>query len=65
MKVGDLVRWVSILSDDTTAVLEEDYGIITQLSRTGHETFSAKVIFMNGNEGWYDTDRLELINEGG
>ena len=62
MKVGDLVRWVSVLNDDRE-ILDEDYGVVIQLSRTGHESFSAKVIFMNGEEGWYDTKRLELINE--
>ena len=62
MKVGDLVRWVSVLNDDRE-ILDEDYGVVMQLSRTGHESLSAKVIFMNGEEGWYDTERLELINE--
>ena len=62
MKVGDLVRWVSVLNDDRE-ILDEDYGVVMQLSRTGHESFSANVIFMNGEEGWYDTKRLELINE--
>jgi hypothetical protein len=62
MKVGDLVTLSSYCLDDRE-ILDEDYGVVMQLSRTGHESLSAKVIFMNGEEGWYDTKRLELINE--
>ena len=57
MKVGDLVKWMGGDGDDGMI------GIIVQLSRTGHVTTSAKVIFSDGYEGWHDTQRLEVVNE--
>ena len=61
MKVGDLVCWQSVMND--VEDLHEHYGVIVALSRTGHETLSANVLFMDGESWWVDTDRLELVDE--
>ena len=57
MKVGDLVEWNA--GDPENGMI----GVIVQLSRTGHDTTSAKVVFSDGYEGWHDTQKLEVINE--
>ncbi len=56
MKVGDLVEWVGGDGDDGAI------GVIVQLSRTGHDTTSAKVVFSDGYEGWQRSENLEVIN---
>ena len=38
-------------------------GVIVQLSRTGHDTTSVKVVFTDGYEGWHDSQKLVVINE--
>tara|TARA_B100000131_G_scaffold310921_1_gene343121 strand:+ start:1104 stop:1295 length:192 start_codon:yes stop_codon:yes gene_type:complete len=63
MKVGDLVRWESV--PHQFAEIEIEYGIVIQMSRTGHETHSAQVLFMDGTANWFDTERLEIVNERG
>lgn len=63
MKVGDLVKWVSILNDDVDR-RREAYGVVVKISRTGHATHSAEVLFTDGSTDWFDTQRLEVINEG-
>ena len=63
MKVGDFVKWETV--PHQFAEVEIEYGIIIQLSRTGHKTHSAQVLFMDGTMNWFDTGRLEVINEGG
>ncbi len=59
MKVGDLVKWNA--GDPEDGMI----GVIVQLSRTGHDTTSAKVVFTDGVEGWHATEKLEVINESG
>ena len=69
MKVGDLVRRFHRVPDfdrhglDFGDLNEYWYGVVMQLSRTGYNKRSAKVVFVNGEQGWYDTKKLELISE--
>ena len=71
MKVGDLVKWTGAPHGTTrhgwyaTPGNSDDgmIGVIVQLSRTGHDTTSAKVVFSDGYEGWHDTQKLEVVNE--
>ena len=63
MKVGDLVRWYSEGHDpEGTAV---DNGLVVQLSKTGHDSLSALILFENGDLEWVpDADAgLEVNNE--
>ena len=61
MKVGDLVRWESVMND--VEDIHEHYGVVVAFSRTGHETLSANVLFTDGETWWVDTDRLEVVND--
>ena len=61
MKVGDLVRYDTVPYEFSKVVTE--YGIIIQISRTGHETKSAQIVLMNGKTKWIDTTKLEFVNE--
>ena len=56
MKVGDLVKWNAGGDDDGII------GVVVQVSRTGHDTTSAKVVFSDGYEGWHDTQKLEVMS---
>ena len=64
MKVGDLVRFISVLEKE---VFETDpprnYGLVVQLSKTGHNTKSAQVMFNDGETWWVDSGRLEVVSE--
>tara|TARA_B100000287_G_scaffold408156_1_gene434232 strand:- start:462 stop:656 length:195 start_codon:yes stop_codon:yes gene_type:complete len=62
MKVGDLVKWESVLNDSMNH-FSVDYGIVIKMSRTGHTTKSAEVLFSDGETAWFDTQRLEVISE--
>ena len=64
MKVGDLVKYESQLVDDMDRQAVE-YGLVIQLSKTGHNTTSAQVLFNDGEPWWVDTSRLVVINESG
>ena len=61
MKVGDLVKYETVPHE--FAEYETHYGVIVQLSRTGHLTHSARVVFTDGEVEWFDTAVLELMNE--
>ena len=61
MKVGDLVKYEIVPYE--FAEVEEHIGVIVELSRTGHLTHSARVVFVSGEEHWYDTGMLELLDE--
>ena len=63
MKVGDLVKWEGV-SNDRAEWLETDYGIVLQLSLTGHNSLSAKVLFQDGKVEWMKTTSMEVISEG-
>jgi len=60
MKVGDLVQFENVDSDDIESQL--DYGIVVKLSRTGHKTKSAEVLFKDGEIAWIGTDALVVVN---
>lgn len=61
MKVGDLVRWEHVLNDDMDYFCAS-YGVILQMSKTGHKTESAQVLFTDGEVAWFDTQRLEVVS---
>jgi len=61
MKVGDLVKRESVPYEFSEVVVE--YGVVLQMSRTGHETHSAQVLFLDGTAHWFDTGILEVISE--
>ena len=63
MKVGDLVKWESVLNDSID-VHTVEYGIVTKMSRTGHTTESAQVLFNDGETAWFDTKRLVVVSGG-
>ena len=64
MKVGDLVKFDSMSERD---VFETDprseHGLIVQISKTGHDTTSAQVLFIDGELWWMDSGRLEVVSE--
>lgn len=65
MKVGDLVMFENALVRD---VFETDpsreHGLVVQISKTGHDTVSAQVLFNDGELWWVDSGKLEVISEG-
>ena len=61
MKVGDLVKWYNEGHDPDGSLA--DSGLIVQLSKTGHKSLSALVLFENGNLDWIPDAGLEVINE--
>ena len=62
MQVGDLVRFESILNDDMDRYGSE-LGLVVKMSKTGHNTESAQVLFSDGKTCWVGTQRLVVINE--
>jgi hypothetical protein len=62
MKVGDLVKWMNVLNDDMDRYREE-LGLVVKMSKTGHNTESAQVLFNDGETWWVDIQRLVVINE--
>ena len=62
MKVGDLVKRESVPFEFSELVIE--YGVVLKMSRTGHETHSAQVLFLDGTTDWFDTGILEVVSEG-
>jgi len=64
MKVGDLVKFESALNDDMDRYTA-DHGIVIQISKTGHDTTSAQVLFGDGEPWWVDSSRLMVISEAG
>ena len=63
MKVGDLVVWHNVMNDEQEEI-DKDYGVVVSMSRTGHKTHSAQVLFTDGKLSWFDTQLLEVVNEG-
>ena len=63
MKVGDLVKFESALNDSMDYYSVE-HGLVVQLSRTGHDTISAQVLFNDGELWWVDSGKLEVVSEG-
>ena len=61
MKVGDLVSWESVLNDSMD-YHTKSYGLVLQISKTGHKTKSAQVLFSDGETVWFDTQVLEVVS---
>lgn len=61
MKVGDLVKWENVLNDSMDHY-QTDYGVIIKMSRTGHTTHSAQVLFNDGELAWFDTQQLIVVS---
>ncbi len=62
MKVGDLVKYEQPLSDSMDKHATA-YGLVIMMSRTGHQTESAQVLFKDGVTAWFDSQVLEVVNE--
>ena len=62
MKVGDLVKYESALNDSMDRYTVE-YGLVIKMSKTGHDTTSAQVLFKNEDPWWVDTSRLVVVSE--
>lgn len=62
MKVGDLVKFENEMSDDMDRYTVE-YGLVMQLSKTGHDTISVQVLFGDGEPWWIDSGKLVVISE--
>ena len=64
MKIGDLVKWESVLNDGRPPELREaGWGVVMKMSRTGRDTQSAEVLWSDGEMGWFDIQLLEIMNE--
>ena len=64
MKDGDLVKFESALERDVfEADPRREHGLVVQISKTGHDTTSAQVIFNDGELWWVDSGKLEVISE--
>ena len=70
MKVGDLVKFQSLLNNDVFGVnisgddtKDHEIGLVLAMSKTGHDTESAQVLFSDGETWWVGTHRLEVVNE--
>jgi hypothetical protein len=61
VKVGDFVKYDTVPYEFSETVVK--FGIILQISRTGHQTKSAQIVLMCGKTEWIDTNKLEIINE--
>ena len=62
MKVGDLVKGENVILDSMDRYREE-HGLVVKMSRTGHNTESAQVLFSDGETWWLDSDKLVLVSE--
>ena len=66
MKPGDLVKFDSSFEYDVFETHPRiEHGLVVQISKTGHDTISAQVMFKDGELWWVDSGRLEVVSEGG
>ena len=64
MKVGDLVKYEAVVEDKRSIFTDVDMaGLVVKMSRTGHTTHSAQVLFQNGTMQWFDSQVLEVVSE--
>lgn len=64
MKVGDLVKFDSSVDNDVFETNPRiEHGLVVQISKTGHDTISAQVMFNDGELWWVDSERLEVVSE--
>ena len=64
MKVGDLVKYETIPEDSIDRQMSA-VGLVVQMSRTGHTTRSAQILFQDGTIAWFDSQVLEVVNGSG
>ena len=64
MKVGDLVKYETIPEDSMDRQMSA-VGLVVQMSRTGHATHSAQILFQDGTIAWFDSQVLEVVNGSG
>ena len=64
MKVGDLVKYETIPEDSMDRQMSA-VGLVVQMSRTGHTTRSAQILFQDGTIAWFDSQSLEVVSESG
>ena len=62
VNVGDLVYYDAPLHDDMETY-SAAMGIVLKLSKTGHATKSAQVLFTGGEIAWFDTQVLRVAHE--
>jgi hypothetical protein len=58
----DLVKWENVIFDSMEHYLGE-HGLVVKMSRTGHDTESAQVLFNDGETWWLDSDKLVVVSE--
>jgi hypothetical protein len=65
MKVGDLVKGKAnpLMQRPVIDRGPASCGVVIKMSRTGHKTHSAEVLWTDGEVRWLDTQLLEIINE--
>jgi hypothetical protein len=61
VKVGDLVKWENVMLDSMDHY-QEELGLVVKMSRTGHNTESAQVLFNDGETWWLDSNKLVVVN---
>ena len=59
--VGDLVRWRPTNGFDREE-FDVDIGIVLRLSKSGHASLQAEVLFHDRTVSWIPDSRLEIIN---
>ena len=64
MKVGDLVKYET-MPEDSMERHAYAVGLVVQMSRTGHTTHSAQILFQDGTIAWFDSQVLEVVSGGG
>ena len=64
MKVGDLVNYEPPPEDSMDRHVSA-VGLVVQMSRTGHTTESAQVLFQDGTLAWFDSQVLEVVSAAG
>ena len=61
MKVGDLVNY-EVPPEDSMGKHAAADRLVVQMSRTGHTTESAQVLFQDGTLAWFDSQVLEVVS---
>jgi|TARA_R110000824_G_scaffold361501_1_gene549432 hypothetical protein len=59
VRVGDLVRWISVHHDDQEEV-DSEIGVVAQ---SGNGLESVLVLFSNGESVWLSVNGIEVISE--
>jgi len=62
INIGDMVKWDRV--PHQFSEVHTEYGVVVQISKTGHHTLSAKILCLGGSTDWINMERLEIISEG-